>query len=221
MSTLADLENLTAYWVDDLNFGYFTRTQIDTFLNNAQTEVQKILLQSRSNFYLTPVQTSLIVNQRDYVLPADFMVLNRLEVVLTGTPPTEDVLPLAPMTLNQQDLVPNRTGTPQFYYLKKNRISVFPTPDTTLTLRLFYSYAVSNMVNSTDIPDIPPPYQEMLAIFAARDCLLKDGRSNMALMQKMAQFEELLKQETDGRNEDAPRGIVSTGNDLSQMFGYF
>lgn len=217
----SDLENLTAYWLDDINFGYFTKTQIDVWLNNAQTEVQKILLQSRSNFYLIPVQTTLVVNQGDYVLPADFMVLNRLEVVLTGTPPNEDVLPLAPMTLNQQDLVPNRTGTPQFYFLKKNRMKVFPAPDTALTLRLYYSYAVSNMVNATDIPDIPGPYQEMLAIFAARDGLLKDGRSNLALLEKMRQFEALLKQETDGRNEDAPRGIVSTGNDLSQMFGYF
>lgn len=219
--TLSDLENLTAYWLDDVNFGYFTRPQVDFWLNNAAIEVQKLLLQSKSNFYLVPVQTNLVVNQSDYVLPADFIVLNRLEVVLTGTPPNEDVLPLAPMTLNQQDLVPNRTGTPQFYYLKKNRIKVFPTPDTSLIFRLYYSYQITNMVLSTDSPDVPVAYHEMIALKAAQDGLLKDGRSNMQLMQKLAQLEQLLKQETDGRNEDAPRGIVSTGNDLSQMFGYF
>lgn len=219
--TLSDLQNLTAYWLDDINFGYFQRPQITLWLNNAAIEVQKLLLQSKSNFYLTPVQTNLVTNQSDYVLPADFIVLHRLEVVLTGTPPNEDVLPLAPMTLNQQDLVPNRTGTPQFYYLKKNRIKVFPTPDTSLVFRLYYSYQITDMVNLFDSPDIPVAYHEMIALKAAQDGLLKDGRSNMQLLQKLAQLEQLLKQETDGRNEDAPRGIISTGNDLSQMFGYF
>lgn len=221
MATLTNLENLTAYWLDDLNFGYFSKTQIDVWLNNAQTEVQKMLLQARANFYVIPVQTTLVVNQRDYVLPQDFMTQHRLEIVLTGSPPNEDVLPMAPMTLNQQDLVPNRTGTPQFYYFKKNRMSVWPAPDTALTMRLFYSYAVADMVNGTDQPDIPAPYHEMLAVLATLDGLMKDGRSPAAMLEKRAYYENLLKQETDGRNEDAPRGIVQTGNDLSQMFGYF
>ncbi len=219
--TLSDLENLTAYWLDDVNFGYFTKTQIDVWLNNAQAEVQKMLLQAKANFYVTPVQTTLVVNQADYVIPSDFMVEHRLEVVISGAPPNEDVVPLAPMTLNQQDMVPNRIGTPQFYFLKKNRIRVYPAPDTALTMRLYYSYSVANMVNSTDIPDVPTPYQEMLAIYAARDGLIKDGRSNTAIMEKMAQFETLLKQQSESRNEDAPRGIVQTGNDNSQMFGFF
>lgn len=221
MSTLTDLQNLTAYWLDDVNFGYFTTTQINMWLNNAQREVQKTLLQSRSNFYVTRVQTTLVVNQADYVLPNDFMTLHRLETILTGSPPNEDVLPLAPMTINQQDLVPNRTGTPQFYFLKKNRATVFPAPDTALTLRLYYSYTVADMVLGTDSPDIPTPYHEMLAVLATIDGLMKDGRDVNPMLAKRTYYENLLKQETQDRNEDAPRSIVSTGGDMSQMFGYF
>lgn len=219
--TFNDLQNLTAYWLDDLNFGYFTQTQIQFWLNNAQKEVQKILLQSRSNFYLTPVQTTLVVNQNDYVLPQDFLTIHRAEIIMSGTPPNEDPYPLSPMTLNQQDLVPNHTGTPQFYFLKKNRIRLLPAPDTALTFRMHYSYEVANMVNSTDIPDIPDAYHELLALKAAQDGLIKDGRNMNALLMKMNEFKELLKQETQDRNEDAPRGIVQTGNDITQMFGYF
>lgn len=218
---LGDLQTLTAGWLDDPQFGYFSQAQINMWLNNAQIEVQKLLLQAKTNFYVIPVQTSLVVNQTDYILPSDFMVDHRLEVVLSGVPPFEDVLPLAPMTLNQQDLVPNQTGTPQFYYLKKNRIRVSPAPDTPLTLRLYYSYLVSQMVNLTDIPDVPTEYHEMIAVLGAYDGLMKDGRSNQAVTEKKVYYENMLKQQSESRQEDAPRGIVQTGNDLSQMFGYF
>lgn len=221
MSTLAQLETMVATWLDDPNFGYFTRPQVDVWLNNAQAEVQKQLLQAHVNFYLTPVQTTLVVNQNDYVLPIDFMTEHRLEIVMSGTQPNESVIPLAPITLNQQDLVPNQTGTPQFYYLKKNRIRVHPAPDTALTMRMYYSYLVGDMVNSTDQPDIPPAYHELLAVMATMDGLLKDGRSIMSMQEKIKHYIHMMKKETDTRTEDAPRSIVSTGGDMSQMFGFF
>lgn len=221
MATLADLQNLTAYWLDDLNFGYFTRPQITVSLNNAQAECQKLLLQARANFYVVPVQTTLVVNQNDYVLPLDFMTEHRLEIVMSGTPPNEDLVPLSPMTLNQQDMVPNKSGTPQFYFLKKNRIRVYPAPDTALTMRLYYSPQVGDMVNLTDSPDVPPAYHEYLAVMATLDGLLRDGRSTQAMEQKLKYYVRLMKQETDSRIEDSPRSIVMTGGDISQSFGYF
>jgi len=216
---LQDLQNLTAYWLDDVNFGYFTQTQINVWLNNAQVEVQKLLLQAKTNYYVTPVQTTLVVNQNDYVLPSDFMVEHRLEIVTSGTPPNEAISVVAPMTINQQDLVPNQTGTPQFYFLKKNRIRLSPSPDTALTMRLYYSYLVANMVNLTDVPDVPTEYHEMIAVLATYDGLMKDGRSNQAILEKKAYYENLLKQQTESRQEDAPRGITTTGSDTAQMFG--
>lgn len=219
--TLSDLQNLCAYWLDDPNMTYFTPTQLTFWLNNAQREVQKVLKQSHVNFYVTRVQTTMVVNQADYVLPSDFMTLHRLEIVMSGSPPFEDTVCVDPITVNQQDLVPNQTGTPQFYYFKKNRITVRPAPDMARTLRLYYSYLVTDMVNPTDIPDIPTSFHEYLAVLATQDGLLKDGRDNAQILMKKGYYENLLKQETQDRNEDVPRGIVQTGNDMTQMFGYF
>lgn len=216
-----ELQNLTAYWLDDIDFGYFKPIQVKLWLNNAQKEVQKMLLQSRANFYLTPVQTTLVVNQNDYVLPNDFMTVHRAEVVMSGSPPNESLSPIAPMTLNQQDLVPNGTGTPRYYFLKKNRIRIYPAPDTALTFRLHYSYAVSDMVNDTDQPDVPSSYHEMLAVLATIDGLMKDGRDVQPMLAKRGYFENLLKQETQDRNEDAPRSIVQTGGDYSGSSIFF
>jgi hypothetical protein len=219
--TFDDLKNLTAYWLDDLNFGYFTTAQVGAWLNNAQKETQKILLQSHQNFYLKAVQTSLVVNQTDYVLPDDFMTLHRAELVITGSPPNETRSPLAPVTLNQQDLVPAQTGTPMFYLFKKNRIVLFPAPDTALTFRIHYSPQVTDMTLSTDVPDVPPAYHEFLAVLATIDGLLKDGRDVSRFIAKRQYYEELMKQETTDRSEDSPRSIVTTGESVGYgMFGY-
>lgn len=216
-----NLQDLTVYWLDDLNYGYFTPIQVKRWLNNAQLEVQKLLLQAHSNYYLYPVQTTLVVNQADYVLPQDFLKLHRLEVVNSGSPPNEDVSPLSPITLNQQDLVPSHTGTPQFYFLKKSRIKCRPAPDTALTMRLYYSYRVAEMTLSTDRPDVPEEYHEYLPVLAAIDGLIKDGRSIEPLLAKKTYYDTLMRQEAEERQEDAPRSIVTTGSDVVGAFGFF
>lgn len=218
---LSDLRSLCLSWLDDLNAGYFTLPQVDVWLNNAQIEVQKLMLQAGQNFYMQPVQTSLVVNQSDYILPNDFRKLHRLEIVVSGTPPSEDVVPLAPITLNQQDLVPNQTGQPQYYFLVTNRLRLMPTPDTPLPLRLYYSPLVTNMVNATDCPNIPVEYHEFLAVLATIDGLLKDNRDQSGMLTKRAYYENMLKQDATDRLQDAPRSIVQTGESAGFSFGYF
>ena len=215
------LKNLCAYWLDDLNFGYFTPTQVGVWLNNGQKELQKILLQAHQNFYVIPVETTLVVNQYDYVLPLDFVHLHRAEIVITGTPPNENLSQLCPITINQQDIVPNQTGTPAYYFFKRSRMRILPAPDTALKLRIYYSYEVTNMVADTDEPDAPDSYHEFLAVLATIDGLMKDGRNPEPMLAKRTYYENLLKQETQERNEDAPRSVVYTGMDAGAGYGYW
>ncbi len=219
--TFLQLQNLVAYWLDDLNFGYFTPTQVKLWLNNGQIEAQKLLLQAGENYYLKPVQTTMVINQADYVLPLDFMKLHRLEIVMTGVPPNEDTVPLAPITLNQQDLVPCHTGTPAFYYIKRNRLTLWPAPEQNLTLRLYYSPKVDDMTLDTDVPNVPEQYHEFLAVLAAMDGLVKDGRDISSLMAKKQTYVEMMKADAQERNQDVPRGIVQTGDGGGNYFGYF
>lgn len=219
--TLAELRTLTLSWLDDTNAGYFTIPQVDVWLNNAQKEVQKLLLQAGQNYYMGPCQTTLVVNQSDYVLPQDFVKLHRLEIVISGVPPFENTCPIAPITLNQQDLVPNQTGRPQFYFLKKNRIVLWPAPDSALTLRLYYSPLVADMTLATDIPNVPYSYHEMLAVLATVDGMLKDQRDPSSVIMKRTYYETMLKQDAQERLQDAPRSIVQTGEGAGYSFGYF
>lgn len=209
--TRSELKALVSYWLDDLQFGYFTETQVNVWLNNGLRELQKEVLQAAQMHYLRCVQTTLVVNQYDYVLPDDFLKLHRLEVVISGVQPNESLNPLAPITLNQKDLVNTTVGTSVAYYLKRNRLVLNPAPDTALTLRLYYSYLAPEMTLDTDVPDAPENLQEFIAILAAIDGFMKDGRDpSPFLVAKRDSFLALLKKEAQERLQDAPRGIIQT-----------
>jgi hypothetical protein len=209
--TFQDLQNLTSYWLDDLQFGYYTQTQVQLWLNNAQKEVQKMLIASGQSRYNAWVGTTLIVGQSDYILPQDFRKLQNLEVVLSGTPPNESVSPIVPITLNQKYLVDMGQSTPAAYHFRRNRIVIQPAPDAPLLMRMEYTYLVTDMVNATDIPDVPAEYHELIALLACADGFIKDGRQNPLLLTKIEAYKTDLQQDAQERNQDTVRSVVQTG----------
>lgn len=209
--TFLELQNLCAYWLDDLQFGYFTTTQVKTWLNNSHKEVQKRLIKAGQNYYDKKVKTSLVIGQRDYVLPADFKKVNRLEVVTGGTSPNETYYPLVPITLNQQDLIANMSGQPQAYWFKRNRITIVPAPQADQVLRMDYTYLVSDMNLDSDVPDCPEAYHELIALLATQDGFIKDGRSPELLVKKISEYEKDMDSDANERNQDVVRHVVQTG----------
>lgn len=209
--TLSELRGLVSYWVDDLSQSYFTAPQLNTFLNRALREVQKYLIGAGQDFWVKCSQTTLVVNQRDYVLPEDFKKLNRLEIVMSGIPPNETFNVVAPITLSQKDYVGQNTGTPAAYIFKNNRISVFPAPNLALTMRLYYTYKIADMIDDFDVPDMPEEYHEMLCILAAIDAYLKDGRDASLLVAKKDEYIERMRADADQRNIDQSRYVLASG----------
>lgn len=205
------LKNLTASLLDDLQFGYFTVPQVEVWLNNAQLEVQKRLIKAGQNYYLKCVQTVMVINQSDYVLPEDFKKEHRLEIVISGTVPNEAISPVVPITLNQKDFVSTGTGAPGGYFFKRDRFVILPAPDSPYILRLYYSYQVKDMVLDVDIPDVPPSYAELIALLAVHDGFLKDGRIPDIIAAKIATYQAQLDSDANERNQDVPRQIVATG----------
>lgn len=208
---LQALQTMVSYLVDDLNLGYFTQAQLLVFINNGQREVQKRLLQTPGDWYVTAVNTPTVQNQSDYVLPSNFLKIHRIECVLSGTPPNEVKGPLEKITINESDQLPPGPGTPSCYFQKQNIITVLPAPDTAgQTLRLYYSYLVADMVNPTDIPDVPNQYQELIAWFAIRNCFTKDQRDPTPVLAEIAVYETMMKQDAQQRDVSRGRRIVNT-----------
>jgi len=207
--TRSELKTLMRSWLDDTNGGYFTDSQCNTWLNLAQRRVQMLLLQAGENFYEKTVETLTVASQADYVLPSDFFILHRLEIITSGSGTSESRQPIYPITINQQDFVSISLGTPTNYYLKKDRFTLSPTPDTAnKVLRLYYSYLVADMSADGDEPDAPEQYHELVAIYAAEDGFIKDDRTMNNLMVKKEKYESLIKQAAENRTQDRSRQVV-------------
>jgi len=213
--TFLELQNLCAYWLDDLQFGYFTPTQVKLWLNNAQQEVQKRLVKAGANYYTKCVTASTVANQRKYAFPSDLKKINRLEVIVSGVVPNESFNQIMPITINQVDLVVLGPGQPQYYYIDKNSFMLWPTPDIVYTLRMMYTYQVANMTLDSDTPDVPAPYHELIALLATQDGFLKDGRVNDLLLAKIKAYDDMLYADSTDRNQDTARMVVSSGEDFN------
>lgn len=209
-TTVAQLTTLMISWLDDSLQTYFTPQNTLTWINFAIREVQKQLIMAGQNYYVKPVETVLVVGQQDYILPSDFLKENRLEIVLTGTGYNEERQALSMITLNEQDWANNGLGTPYQYYIKKDRFTVLPTPDTALVMRMYYSPKIADVTSTSDIPDIPEEYMEYVALLAAFNGFIKDDRMPDNLTAKIAEYQKHFASMKNERTQDAVRHVVMT-----------
>lgn len=213
--TFLQMQDLVLSWLDDPDAGYFTRPQVRVWLNNAQREVQKLVEQAFEGHFTKCVETTTVINQREYELPSDFKRLTRLELVLSGsTFPTQDVAILQKITPNQQDVLA-RQGQPQGYYFKGSQLILVPVPDTVKTLRMEYIYRLTDLSADADVSLVPDEFHEFIALLAARDGFLKDGRDITPIKDKISDYEQNLKRDAEQRNIDQPRTVVQTQFDDS------
>lgn len=214
--TFIELVQLTSLWLDDIYNGYFTVPQVKGWVNNAQREVQKLMLNAGEGYYTVCSTASTVINQRDYAFPSDFLKVMRLERILQGSGDTAVVEMMRPITRNEQDLVNYAiSGLPYNYVINQDSFSLYPVPNTVVEMRLWYAYRVEDMVNDADVPDCPRDYQEYIAILAARDGFLRDGRPLAPIESKLGYFEKMLKENAQQRNQDVPRQVVVTDIDFA------
>lgn len=212
--TFLELRNLVLYYLDDLQAGYFTATQVNRWLNNAQESVQKKIIQAFEDLFIKCVQTTCVIGQREYNLPDDFRKLNRLQLILSGTTAsTESVANLSYITRGEEGSWDTNLGTPCAFYFLNKQIILSPAPDTAKTLRMDYTYRLANLSADGDISEIPVEYHELIAISAVVDGLIKDGRDPGTLLAKKAMLEDELRKDAEQRNISSPRTIVYTGGD--------
>lgn len=207
---LGYLQTLVLSWLDDPNAAYFTLPQVTVWLNNAQREVQKQLIQAGENWYVIKTQSATVAQSEAYVLPDDFLKVHKLEVLVSGSGVNEVRTTLAPVTLIQLDQVSTSTGCPAVYCLKKDCMMLRPIPNQVYTIYMYYSYRVEDMVDTVDVPDVPAQYQEYIAVLATIDGFLKDQRDPTPMLAKKQGYLEMMKQDAQNRRVDSPRMIRET-----------
>lgn len=208
------LQQLVSYNLDDLNFGYFTPIQVKRWINLAQQETQKILIQSSENWFMDCVTASCVANQPNYALPDDFLKMNRCQIVENPGTSSENRTQIYGIVLSHDKLLDQNSSFPAAYYLKSNQMILVPPPDSTYTIRIDYTFRLSDMVNDNDVSLIPEQYHEYMAILATISGFLKDDRNPSSLLAKKMWYEELFKRDAEDRKVDAPREVVTTKDDM-------
>lgn len=208
--TFLELQNYMAQELDDLNFGYFTQPQVQSWLNRAQLEVQRLLIQAFENYYTICSQTMLIQGQPDYFLPENFLKVDLLEYVVSGNYPNQNMNQIIPITTAQQYMLPTGNAPPAGYYLTKNKFICVPPPDNNYICKILYTYRIADMVNDNDQPDMPEQYHEFIAIVALLNGFIKDDRNPVNLLKKYDTYLDSIKKDAENRRVDAPRRVVTT-----------
>lgn len=215
--TRAELRDLVWYWLDDLDGGYFTAAQVNVWLNNAQIECQKQLLDCGEYWYGKAVTTSTVQYRDCYALPSDFLKAHRLELLVQGTldtPQSQNWSSIDGNTLMEGARLNFGAAQPATVTIFKNCLLFRPIPDTAYTLRLFYSYKIAPMTDDLNVPDVPNQYQEYIALLAARDGFAKDEREpSSAFREKFMEYREMMKKDQIQRNRSQPRRVVRTQSD--------
>lgn len=208
---LGEMKEYIGSLVDDKAYSYFTETELVRFLNQAAREVQKKLIQSGNNWYLK-IDSSIptVVGQQEYSVPTDFLKMNRVELVTGISTPSESVITLNNMTLNQQDYFTNLNSTPVGYYLRKDKFALVPRPDSVKTLRLWYTYRITDVSGNTQTIDVPEEFHTYLCHLAAIQCFLKDNRDPSLLLGWTKEVEENLKRDAMERTQDRAVSVVVT-----------
>lgn len=222
--TRGELRNLVLYWLDDLDAGYFTPTQVNVWLNNALVECQKQLLDCGEYWYGTCATTSTVANQDSYSLPSNFLKCHRLEILIQGTlatPQSQTWATIDGNTLMEGARLNFGTGKPATVTIFKDCLLFRPMPDTAYPIRLFYSYKVTPMTDDLNVPDVPLQYQEYIALLAARDGFSKDEREPSTMFrEKFAEYKDMMKKDQIQRNRAQPRRVVRTQSDGFDFIGY-
>lgn len=210
--TFGSLKTLVWSWLDDVNGTYFTPAEVKVWINNAQREVQKLLLQAGENYYVLKMGGLTVTNQDTYQLPTDFRKCHKFEVVLSNAGTVNEVRnTMAPVTYQQLEQVSQSTGSPVAYCIKRNVVVLRPIPDQAYTIYMHQSYRVVDMSVDADLPDVPEDYQEFIAVLATLDGYMKDQRDPSAfIIAKRDYYLNLLKQDADDRDVSAPKSVVVT-----------
>jgi len=164
-----------------------TTDDIIRFINDG---VREILYKNESLLQKTTTANS-VSGQQDYSLPTDILILRGISWKDTGE---SSYHKLEGLTLNKfneyidgWDGNDYGTGVPLVYMIFEDLITVFPTPATSTisALKLYYQRTPVDVALSSDTPDIPPIYHEILVKYCLQQAYeMDEDVEAVALKQK-------------------------------------
>ena len=154
----------TARSFPDNTSSFFKDSELTTYFNLLQQEVQQEVIQTYEDYFLTQSFLSITNGVSDYTLPTATIKVRRLEDVRGDGEPLE----IFPVTLNDRGSRLLTLGSQSMrggaYYLKGDTLALTDTPgfDSTAAYQLHYIKRVSNITAGTASSEIKSEHHGVL-----------------------------------------------------------
>jgi hypothetical protein len=183
VATLLQLRSRVRFFIDEATQKNFTDGDINYAINRGQENVVKEIQHLYEDFFEKPVALNpnatppgTVPGVELYTLPTDFLKFKRIERTDTG-----ETIP--PIDLNEKSTFGNAipalvnmagAGSGLSYYVSGNNVGFTPVSTDYIPITMTYVYRPADLVNDGDVSEIPAEWHDMMAVSAARDCVIKD-----------------------------------------------
>lgn len=153
-----------------------TTDDILRFINDG---VREILYKNESLLQKTVTANS-VASTNVYIIPSDVLILRGVTWKDTGETSYHKLKGLTLNDFNEYidgwDGNDYGTGIPSVYMIFANQVTVFPTPaaSTAAALKLYYQRTPVDVALTTDIPDIPTIYHELIVKYCLQQAYEMD-----------------------------------------------
>lgn len=183
---LNDIRDSARSKSDEQSTGFIPDVELDRFINQGLRLVYGKIVQTFENQFIvkgTAGNGGLITvtsSENEYDLPATMLKLVRVERRNANDSNENNWRKIPRLNIgNDQinDFYPIREGRDQgFGYFDAGlKIYLRPVPDSGFDMRLWFIPRATTLVDDTDVPEVPEEYHELIAEYAATQCLRKSG----------------------------------------------
>ena len=185
--TLDDLQQFSRSKADEAQGGYIDSTELIRYINQGYRLVYGKIVQRFEDYFITIGTTgnggsfTTVSNTMSYALPANLKKLVRVES--RGPGETNENLWRRVDRANIQndsrrDLYSEAWADRLLnfqYFVAGNQIHLRPVPQTGVQVRIWFVPQLTALALAADVPVIPDEFHDMLADYAAIQCLAKSG----------------------------------------------
>lgn len=182
----------------------FTDDDIDALINQGNLDVA-----NRTEYLLSTATLNTTASKRTYRLPSDCLRLKFIKLANKYLAPTSHRELDLEYTREEDETWFTETGEPTHYYQEKEDvIGLFPIPDDSYTMRIWYVQKPDTLTDDTDTSILPEFCHEAVCLYAAYWCKEQD-REYEAADRLWIKYMQAIKEINDKRKEREIQGPFS------------
>lgn len=219
-TTLLELKTQARQLADMEDNEFVSDSELVNYINFAIAELQDLLIHSGSEYFLSELVQSTVVNQDSYDLPADFYKLKGIDAKLNGS----HWMSLRPFNFNERNRFDDfgawtMAGISNVRYrIMGNKVRFTPIPDANIEYRLYYVPKASKLSTDADTLDDVNQYSDFVIVTAAMKMLAKEESDVSLLASERQRLIERIQSDAKDRDMSQPESISDIHSENNEYF---